>query len=192
VLDGRADADFYQHTTRAKIHSAVCGISEEHIGDAANLYLKVVRGQARQAPRSLRDAFRETLLDNPWASPEIPSLVYLDSGKLVGFLGVIPRPMEFRGRPIRAATIALWMVDGASNDASSALASAGARISYLYSFNWVCVLRPFGLARNLFEADGRSLADAEWSFRSGRCADGLALVEGSGGHVSSPGIGMFF
>ena len=85
--------------------------SEEHVVDAANLYLKAARGQSRPAPLALVDAIRESFLSNPWVCSEITSLVYLDKGKLVGFLGVIPRPMEFRGRPIRAATTTLSLVD---------------------------------------------------------------------------------
>ncbi len=153
----------------------------EHVRDTANLYLKAVRGQSRPAPRALEDAFRESFLDNPWASQEIFPLVYLEKGKLVGFLGVIPRPMEFRGRPIRAATITVWLVDrdlhrglagmkllrhlfngprtfriadGAGNEASSVYTALGARVSHLYSFNWVRILRPFQTARGLFDRAG--------------------------------------
>jgi hypothetical protein len=155
--------------------------TEEHLRDTANLYLKAVRGQSRAAPLALEDAFRESFLDNPWVSPEISPLVYLEKGKLVGFLGVIPRPMEFRGRPIRAATITVWLVDrdlhrglagmkllrhlfngpqefsitdGAGNEASSVYTALGARVSYLYSFNWVRLLRPFQTARGLFDRAG--------------------------------------
>ena len=63
--------------------------SEEHVASTAVLYLKVMRGQSRPAPRALEDALRESFLNNPWATPEIPSLVYLDKGKQVGFVGVI-------------------------------------------------------------------------------------------------------
>jgi hypothetical protein len=155
--------------------------SEEHVQDAANLYLKAGRGQSRPAPRALEDAFRESFLSNPWVSPEILSLVYIEKGKLVGFLGVIPRPMEFKGRPIRVATVTTWLVDrelhrglagmkllhhllmgpqdfsyvdGASNEASSVYTALGARVSYLYSFNWVRVLHPFQTARGLFDRVG--------------------------------------
>jgi hypothetical protein len=155
--------------------------SEEHISDVANLYLRAVRGQFRAAPRALEDAFRESFLANPWASPEICPLVYIDKGNLVGFLGVIPRPMEFRGRPIRAATITVWMADhklhrglagmkllshlmkgpqdfsiteGASNEASAVYTAVGARVSSLYSFNWMRVLRPCQTARSFLDRAG--------------------------------------
>lgn len=154
---------------------------EEHVQDTANLYLSAGRGQFRTAPPALRDYVREIFLGNPWVSPEISSLVYMEKGKLVGFLGVIPRPMEFRGRPIRAATITTWLVDrnlhrglagmkllrqlfmgpqdfsyvdGASNEASSVYTALGAQVSHLYSFNWVRPLRPFQTARGLFDRVG--------------------------------------
>ena len=159
--------------------------SEEHATDAANLYLKAARGQFRPAPRTLVDQVRDSFLRNPWVSPEIPSLVYLENGKLVGFMGVIPRPMEFRGRPIQAATIALWLVDhelhrgiagmklarhlfkgpqdfsyvdGASTEASQVYVAAGARVSHVRSFNWFRLLRPFETARSSLNRFGGGLA----------------------------------
>jgi hypothetical protein len=159
--------------------------SQEHVRDAANLYLSAGRGEFRPAPPALEDAFREIFLGNPWVSPEISSLVYMEKGKLVGFLGVIPRPMELRGRPIRAATITTWLVDhqlhrglagmkllrhllngpqdfsyvdGSSNEASSVYTALGARVSPVYSFNWVRVLRPFQTARGVFDRMGGVLA----------------------------------
>ena len=154
---------------------------EEHVGDTANLYLRAVRGQSRPAPRALEDVFRETFLENPWASPEIASHVFLDNGKQVGFVGVIPRPMEFRGRAIRAAAIGVWMVDsqqrrglaggrllrqvlkgpqdfsvtdGAGNEASSVWTALGGRVSHVYSFYWMRVLRPFQTARSFLDRVG--------------------------------------
>jgi hypothetical protein len=158
---------------------------EEHVTDVANLYLKAVRGQSRAAPPALVDQVRDSFLHNPWVSSEIPSLVYMEKGKLVGFIGVIPRPMEFRGRPIQAATIALWLVDhelhrgiagmklarhlfkgpqdfsyvdGASTEASQVYVAAGARISHVRSFNWFRLLRPFETGRSVFNRFGGGLA----------------------------------
>ncbi len=155
--------------------------SEEHVPETANLYLKVIRGQSRPAPRALEEALRESFLGNPWASPEISPLVYFDKGKLAGFVGVIPRPMEFRGRAIRAATITVWMVDhelhkglagmkllsqvlkgpqefsitdGAGNEASAIYSALGAKVSHVYSFYWMRVLRPFATGRSFLDRTG--------------------------------------
>jgi hypothetical protein len=38
-------------------------------------------------------------------------MVYMDKGELVGFLGVLPRTMDFNGRPIRVAVGAQYRVD---------------------------------------------------------------------------------
>jgi hypothetical protein len=155
--------------------------SEEHVRDVANLYLRAGRGQFRPAPQALEEAVREIFLNNPWESLEISSLVYMDQGKLVGFLGVIPRPMEFRGRPIRASTIVMWLmdhelhrgiggmkllqrilkgpqdfsyVDGASNEAGLVYTALGARVNHAYSFYWMRVLRPFQTARSFIDRAG--------------------------------------
>lgn len=159
--------------------------SEEHVPETAKLYLRVVRGQSRPASRALEDTLRESFLGNPWVSSENPCYVYMENGKQVGFVGVIPRPMEFRVRPIRATTIALWMmdrevhrgiggmkllqrvlkgpqdfsyVDGASNEASSVYTALGARVSQVYSFYWMRVLRPFQTARSFFDRAGGAIS----------------------------------
>lgn len=159
--------------------------SEEHVSDVAKLYLSAGRGEDRPPPNALQSAFRDCYLNNPWATPEITPLVYIEKGKLVGFLGVIPRPMEFRGRPIRVATITVWTVDhklhrglagmkllqhllkgpqdfsltdGAGNETSMIYHALGARVSPVYSFNWVRVLRPFQTARGVFDRMGGILA----------------------------------
>ena len=89
----------------------VRALAEEHLREAADLYLRSMRGEHRPAPPSLAEYFREIFLGNPWVTAEIPALVYLEQGKVVGFLGVIPRPMEFRGRPIRSAVVSQFMVE---------------------------------------------------------------------------------
>jgi hypothetical protein len=153
----------------------------EQASEAANLYLGAVRGQKRPAPQYLIDYFREVYLENPWASPDITSLVYLREGRVAGFVGVVPRPWTFQGRPIRVAASTLFMMDrgqgggvggikllrrlfdgpqdlafsdGTANEASTVFAAAGARVSHLYSFNWIRLMRPFGTAQGLLDRLG--------------------------------------
>jgi hypothetical protein len=45
---------------------------------------------------------RATLLDDPWADPELPSLVAEQSSAIVGFIARQPRRMELDGEPLRA------------------------------------------------------------------------------------------
>jgi len=55
--------------------------------------------------------FREILLDSPWSDLDLPSWIVEDDRRVVGFAGILPRPMLFRGRSIRVAVGAQFMVD---------------------------------------------------------------------------------
>jgi hypothetical protein len=152
--------------------------AEEHVPDAAALFLKTMRGRKGPAGQALQDYFREILLRNPWVSADLPSLVYFDRGKLVGFLGVVPRPMEFRGRTIRLAAFSQFMVDreqyrgpaalellrrlfesphdlcmtdGAGESTHVLWKAAGGQAAQLYSFNWLRMLRPIASARSFLD-----------------------------------------
>ena len=55
--------------------------------------------------------FTQVFLQNPWRDDGLPSLVYAGSdGRPLGFLGVVPRPACFQGRPIRIAVGTQFMV----------------------------------------------------------------------------------
>ncbi|MEJ3652813.1 hypothetical protein WEH80_07490 [Actinomycetes bacterium KLBMP 9759] len=63
--------------------------------------------------------YERVLFDNPWADPTLPSLVYEDAqGRVAGFLGVLPRQMTFRKRPLSAALITRFSVDPDQPDAA--------------------------------------------------------------------------
>jgi hypothetical protein len=143
--------------------------TKDHIPGVADLYMKVMRGKRRPAAISLRNYFGEIFLENPWVAEDIPSLVYLHNGVVAGFMGVIPRTMEFKGRAIRVAATTQFMVDhdpspgpaaisllsrlfkgpqdltfgdGASEDAQRIYTGVGGHAARLYSFNWLRPLRP--------------------------------------------------
>jgi hypothetical protein len=124
---------------------------------------------------------RELLLANPWLDAEIPSWVTEDAGRIVGFLGVMPRRMRLNGRALRAAVSCQLMVDPGSrgsfaavdllrrlfagpqdltiadgaNDASRALWEASGGIaSPLHSLHWVRLLRP---AQGLLSLAGKRM-----------------------------------
>src|SRR5271157_3686457 len=157
--------------------------AEEHADGVARLFFRAARGQNRPPGVTLPRYFTELHLSNPWASPEMPALVYLEKGKVVGTLGVLPRPMEFRGRSIVAANMTLFMVDpehrrghvaiqliarafkgpqhfiwtdGASGSVSAIWSALGGRTADLYAFNWIRILRPFGTARMGLDRMGRA------------------------------------
>lgn len=149
--------------------------AEEHIAEVSALFLRGMRGRTDTPGQSLQRYFREMFFFNPWVSPEFPSLVYFDRETLVGFLGVLPRQMEFLGRPIRVAVTSQLVVDrerhrgpaavellrrylhgpqdlsfcdGVSETVDRLWSALGAHPSRLYSFNWLRMLRPFGTARS--------------------------------------------
>src|SRR5262245_17044670 len=56
--------------------------------------------------------FRTTFLESPSADPECPSLAAVDNdGRIIGFLGVVIRPMYLDREPIRAALSSEFVVD---------------------------------------------------------------------------------
>ena len=55
--------------------------------------------------------FAEVFFGNPWYDETLPSLVCEDDvGRVVGFLGVVPRRMTAYGVPLRVATTTQFMV----------------------------------------------------------------------------------
>src|SRR5665213_1955611 len=157
--------------------------TEEHAAGLATLFFRAMRGQTRPPGELLPKYFCEILLSSPWASPEFPSLVYLQDGKIVGSLGVIPRPMEFRGKPITATTTTQFMVDpeyrrgpiatqllrrhcqgpqemswtdGAADEVNGLWSASGGFTAPLYAFNWIRILRPFETASSGLDRGGKA------------------------------------
>lgn len=134
-----------------------------------NLRQKTFRYNRHTQNEALRAYFQEIFFDNPWYNKEFPSLVYEDqTGDIVGFLGVLPRRMEFKGETIIVAVASSYMVDRESrglpgvqlmrrflqgsqdvsladvaNDAARGVwERLGGRTALLYSLDWVRVLSP--------------------------------------------------
>lgn len=77
---------------------------EDDIPQVADLYWKFLRGRKGPAPAALHSRFQELYFKNPWIDSALPSLVCEgESGRVVGFLGVVGRKMSVRGQPIRVA-----------------------------------------------------------------------------------------
>jgi hypothetical protein len=76
---------------------------EDDIPQVADLYWTIMREQKGSAPPAIRSSLQELYFTNPWMDNTIPSLVYDEKGRIVGFLGVVPRPMSLRGQTIRVA-----------------------------------------------------------------------------------------
>jgi len=84
--------------------SPVRAFVPDDIPQAADLNWNVLRHGKGPAPPALRSYFERLYFHNPLVDESLPSLVFEDATrKIVGFLGVIPRPMSVRGEPLRAA-----------------------------------------------------------------------------------------
>ncbi len=115
--------------------------------------------------RSLRELF----CANPWRDEALPSLICEGGdGRIVGCLGVLPRPMSLGGRRIRAAVSHSFMVDPGARTTPAAVelvrallagrqdltladgnsrseklwTGLGGQTSLLYSIRWTRPLRP--------------------------------------------------
>src|SRR5437899_1696328 len=67
---------------------------------------------AGQNGTELYDSYlAKVFLNHPSRDPEVPSLVYEQDGSIVGFLGVVSRPMSMNGRRLRAAIGSQLVVD---------------------------------------------------------------------------------
>ena len=124
---------------------------------------------------------RETLFDNPWRDAALPSWLVEQDGRVTGFIGIVPRRMLLRERPVRAAVGCLFMVDpaaraslialqlaraalagpqdlfiadGANSEARRILLAAGGRAPLLYGLHWTRPLRPARYALSLLAKRG--------------------------------------
>ena len=150
--------------------------TKKDIPQVVELFQKVFYDNGQETPSSSKlDAyFEEMFFHNPLTEEEngedISSLVYETSdGAIIGFIGIIPRRMLLRGRPIRAATSMHFMVEPGSRstlagvqllktffsgpqdltltDSGGALGrkiweGLGGATALAYSINWVRLLRP--------------------------------------------------
>jgi len=93
--------------------SRIRPFERDDLPGVASLYESVMRSGGRTPPPLLGAYFERTLLDHPWADPEIPSLVYEDDGRILAFLGSHVRRLRFDGRPIRMAVPGQFVSDRA-------------------------------------------------------------------------------
>jgi hypothetical protein len=154
------------------------------------LYTKVFPQGRQYSQQRLQARFNTVLLQNPWYDPSIPSLVYEQDGRIVGFLGIVVRPMMMGKTPIRVAVSNHFMVDPDSRSSKAgfsllsklfagpqdlAIAEAGeasrkiwealgGRTSLSYSLYWTRLLRPARYA--LYQLGRKALPrPIEWMSR---------------------------
>src|SRR5262245_45142182 len=87
----------------------------EDIPQVAELHRAIFRDKEEVTPEidySYRSFFQDVYLNNPWYDRRISPLICEENnGKIIGFLGVMHRPMRFERRSIQAAVTSMMMVD---------------------------------------------------------------------------------
>lgn len=115
------------------------GMTERHTGrvrafvdddlpQVVALHASIFGGGAE--PRALASYLEAIFCRHPWRDEALPSLVYEDAdGRIVGCLGVMPRPMSLNGRSIRAAVTHSFMVAPGRRSGPAALELVKAHFS---------------------------------------------------------------
>jgi hypothetical protein len=89
-------------------------VKETDMPQVADLHRLVFGRGQRASPGQLdphQEYLGEVFLNNPWRDDALPSLVYEDDDdRIIGFLGVMPRPMVMNGRRLRVAISSQFMV----------------------------------------------------------------------------------
>ena len=152
--------------------------TEDDIPAAAALFARVYPESGWVSRPACEAYFREVFFDNPWRDPELPSWVAQEDHRIVGFYGVMPRPMVLRGTPIRVAVTCQFMVDpdhrhglvalqlakacisgpqdltladGASEQTRRGWLAVGGAAPPIYSLHWTRPLRPAQFALSMIE-----------------------------------------
>jgi hypothetical protein len=153
---------------------AVRSLVETDIPQVADLYWTYMRRRKGPAPPAVHSFLQELYFANPWIDGKIDgetaSLVYEGKGgKIVGFLGVVPRKLSLGGQPIRVAfggnfvvhpegrsslagtrilgtymrgNYAAWQTDSANDISRKLLESIGFQTIPALNIHWVRPLRP--------------------------------------------------
>ncbi len=124
----------------------------------------------KRIPARLESYFDRVFFESPWYDEALPSYVHLDrGGRIIGFVGIQPRPMVLGGRRLRAAVATKLMTSSTGDEPLAAVRllsrafagpqdvllsdlsnDAGRRIweglggitALLYSFQWQRPVRP--------------------------------------------------
>jgi hypothetical protein len=102
-------------------------LGENDVEDVARLHERIMPQAEYMSHDSLRENLSRVLLQNPWRDDTMPSLVYEENdGRVTGCLGVMPRPMTFKGQRFTAAVSHSYIVDPGSRSGLAALRLAKA------------------------------------------------------------------
>lgn len=180
--------------------SGIRPLERADLGAVTELYQAVFRSSLPPKP-GLAEEFERTVLDHPWADPEVPSLVYESAaGAIAGFLASHVRRMRHGSESVRMACSGqlvtdpayarrgigalllrrymggpqdLTITDGANEAVRAIWQGLGGSTSALSSLSWTRVLRPAGLlARKA--GDRRGAAAPRAALAAARLADAVA------------------
>jgi len=91
--------------------SEIRPLDERDIPEVVDLFARVHPHEGLASEGACAAYFREMFFGNPWVDAALPSWVARDGGRVVGFIGVVPRPMLHRGRRLRAAVLTQLMIE---------------------------------------------------------------------------------
>ena len=92
--------------------SPIRSLRADDLPAIADLRRRVFRVSRQSTTEALVAYLRQVFLENPWREDGLPSLVCEDAGgRVIGFVGIVPRRMELRGQPLRVAVSTQFMVD---------------------------------------------------------------------------------
>ena len=97
-------------------YTGIRRFGEQDIPEVADLHRRVMRSDAVMSAGWIAEYekyFRDVFLNDAALSAGLPSLVYQREGRIKGFLGVMPRRMQFHGKPLLAAVCSQFVVDPA-------------------------------------------------------------------------------
>lgn len=157
---------------------------QDDIPRAAELYWQFLQGEKGPYHPGLEEYFQKVFFHNPWVDSSSGSLVYEEEQRgVVGFLGIVSRPMTVNGKSIQAAfgsshvvhpksrsTLAglklltafmdgkqdLVMTDTANRLTQQLWALVGGSSSAAYGIKWVRPLRPGLYALHMMSRPGKS------------------------------------
>ena len=177
---------------------------EADVPQVADLHRRVFRGGDRQAAatgwlETYRTYFSRVFLNERVTRGTPASLVFESEGRILGFLGVMPRRMRFKGRPILMAVCSQFAVDPAgrgqvglrmlkhclqgpqdlsvTDEAADSTRKlwewCGGGAVLPYSMRWIRPLRPARLIVSLVAGSRRAALLASVSAPFARIADGV-------------------
>lgn len=152
-------------------------LERDDLPAVARLYELVIRSGTELPPAGLAGYFEQTVLDQPFADPELPSLVYDDPRLgVVGFIASYPRRFVLGERPVRLACSGqlvahpevrsrgvgallmraymngpqdLTLTDGATDEVRAMWERLGGVTNAIASLGWTRVIGPAGFAAGI-------------------------------------------